>query len=141
MVISKETGQNDAFTIYETEGVQPNYGLNFSLIPTNKRLVNLKNLPAGVYTAVLGSKAHSDVEYQPVRSRDGAIAYEITIGEDGSISVSDPMHFDGTTVTAIRSPKVAASKVSDVLYDLQGRRVTDPQRHGVYILNGKKVIR
>lgn len=141
VVISKETGQNDAFTIYETEGVQPYYGLDFSLISTSKRLVNLKKLPAGVYTAFLGSKAHSDVEYQPVRSRDGAIAYEITIAEDGSISVSDPMHFDGTTVTAIRSPKVAAPEASDALYDLQGRRVTDPQRHGVYILNGKKVIR
>ena len=104
--------------------------------------MNLKNLPAGVYLAYLGSKAHSDVEYQPVRSRVGAIAYEITIGEDGSISVSDPMHFDGTTVvTGIRSPKVAAPEASDALYDLQGRRVTDPQRHGVYILNGKKVIR
>jgi len=140
VTISHETGENKTFTIYQTEGVQPYYGLDFSLIPVNKRLVNLKDLPAGVYTAYLGSKAHSDVEYQPLRSTEGTIAYEITIGEGGLISVSDPMHFDGTIVTAIRSPKVAA-KTTDVLYDLQGRRVTDPQRHGVYILNGKKVIR
>ena len=140
VTISHETGENKTFTIYQTEGVQPYYGLDFSLIPVNKRLVNLKDLPAGVYTAYLGSKAHSDVEYQPLRSTEGTIAYEITIGEGGLISVSDPMHFDGTIVTAIRSPKVAA-KTTDVLYDLQGRRVTDPQRHGVYILNGTKVIR
>ena len=137
VVISKETGKNDAFTIYETEGKQPNWGLDFSLIPVNKRLVNLKSLPAGVYMAYLGSKAHSDVEYQPVRSTEGAIAYEITISEDGSISVSDPMKL---IVTDIRSPK-AAPKTTDTLYDLQGRQVITPQRHGIYILNGKKVIR
>lgn len=137
VVISKETGKNDTFTIYETEGVQPYYGLNFSLIPTNKRLVNLKNLPAGIYLAYLGSKAHSDVEYQPLRSTEGTIAYEITISEDGSISVSDPMRL---IVTDIRSPKVVA-RTADAFYDLQGRRVSDPQRHGIYILNGKKVIR
>jgi len=43
-------------------------------------------------------------------------------------------------VTDIRSPKVV-TRTADALYDLQGRRVTNPQRHGIYILNGKKVIR
>jgi len=140
VTISHETGENKTFTIYQTEGVQPYYGLDFSLIPVNKRLVNLKDLPAGVYTAYLGSKAHSDVEYQPLRSTEGTIAYEITIGEGGLISVSDPMKLTVTPVTDIRSPKVV-TRTADALYDLQGRRVTDPQRHGVYILNGKKVIR
>lgn len=140
VTISHETGENKTFTIYQTEGVQPYYGLDFSLIPVNKRLVNLKDLPAGVYTAYLGSKAHSDVEYQPLRSTEGTIAYEITIGEGGLISVSDPMKLTVTPVTDIRSPKVV-TRTADALYDLQGRRVTNPQRHGIYILNGKKVIR
>lgn len=140
VTISHETGENKTFTIYQTEGVQPYYGLDFSLIPVNKRLVNLKDLPAGVYTAYLGSKAHSDVEYQPLRSTEGTIAYEITIGEGGLISVSDPMKLTVTPVTDIRSPKVV-TRTADALYDLQGRRVTNPQRHGIYILNGKKVIK
>ena len=29
---------------------------------------------------------------------------------------------------------------SDVIYDLMGRRVLEPQKGGVYIVNGKKVV-
>ena len=28
----------------------------------------------------------------------------------------------------------------DILYDLQGRKVAAPQRGGLYIINGKKVV-
>ena len=31
-------------------------------------------------------------------------------------------------------------KVDDIIYDLQGRKVTTPQKNGLYIKNGKKFI-
>lgn len=140
VMISQETGENHSFTIFQTEGVQPYYGLNFMEIPLNKRLPNLSDLPAGKYTAFLGSKAHSDIEYQPLRSTEGTIAYEITISDDGTIGISDPMKLTVTTVTSIRPAKASATS-TDAVYDLQGRRITDMPRHGIYILNGKKVVR
>jgi len=137
--ISKETGENYSFKIYETEGVQPYYGLDFALgISPSKRLPKVATLPVGTYVAFLGSKAHSDVEYQAVRSSEGTIAYEITINEDGSIDISDPMKM--VVVTGIVSPKVNTWRTKGV-YDLYGRRVNGTQRHGIYIIDGKKVIK
>lgn len=136
---SKETGENYSFKIYETEGVQPYYGLDFALgISPSKRLPKVGTLPVGTYVAFLGSKAHSDVEYQAVRSSEGTIAYEITINEDGSIDISDPMKM--VVVTGIVAPKVNQLATKGV-YDLQGRRVADTQRHGIYIIDGKKVVK
>lgn len=136
--VSKETGENYSFKIYETEGVPPYYGMNFALdITPTKRLPKVGSLPVGTYIAFLGSKAHSDIEYQAVRSSEGTIAYEITINEDGSIDISDPIKM--VVVTDVVSPKVSTKKTT-AMYDLQGRRVTDVQRPGVYIKDGKKVI-
>lgn len=41
--------------------------------------------------------------------------------------------------TAITGIHQDASK-DEVIYDLQGRRVAHPSRHGIYIVNGKKVV-
>ena len=44
--------------------------------------------------------------------------------------------FDGTGISSIQqsTPSAAAT------YDLQGRLVTSPQKHGIYISNGRKVV-
>ena len=42
--------------------------------------------------------------------------------------------------TGIRTVKPTTPAKEDVIYDLQGRRVTNPGR-GIYIVNGKKVVR
>ena len=42
--------------------------------------------------------------------------------------------------TGIRTVKPTTPAKEDVVYDLQGRRVTNPGR-GIYIVNGKKVVR
>ncbi len=143
VVISNETGANQAFTIFSTEGERPYYGLDFLSIPPQKRLPKVGELPAGVYTAFLGSKAHSDVEYQPVRSSEGTIAYQLTIGEDGSIEISDPIKLIVITPTAIQG--IGKDKVQpEGIYDLNGRYVGNDMnnlRRGIYIRNGKKVLR
>ena len=48
-------------------------------------------------------------------------------------------NFDDATTTGINTVQSAAEKKNDVIYDLQGRRVTNPSR-GIYIVNGKKVV-
>ena len=48
-------------------------------------------------------------------------------------------NFDDVTTTGINTVQSAAEKKNDVIYDLQGRRVTNPSR-GIYIVNGKKVV-
>ena len=48
-------------------------------------------------------------------------------------------NFDDATTTGINTVQPAVEKKNDVIYDLQGRRVTNPSR-GIYIVNGKKVV-
>ena len=42
--------------------------------------------------------------------------------------------------TGISSVNSDVQKKEDVIYDLQGRRVAHPS-HGIYIINGKKVVK
>lgn len=48
-------------------------------------------------------------------------------------------HVNGTSPTAV-STILPAAVTSPQLYDLQGRRITDPAQSGCYIRNGRKVI-
>ena len=48
-------------------------------------------------------------------------------------------NFDDATTTGINTVQPTVEKKSEVIYDLQGRRVTNPSR-GIYIVNGKKVV-
>ena len=43
-------------------------------------------------------------------------------------------------VTGIESVNLQNQTGEDIIYDLQGRRVIPPLRHGIYIRNGKKIM-
>lgn len=62
----------------------------------------------------------------------GAVApnYEITY-VNGTLTVIDPVGIKG----------VASDSEEGKTYDLQGRPVTKPATHGIYIINGKKVVK
>ena len=47
---------------------------------------------------------------------------------------------DEAETTGIQNVPTNGKQKNDVIYDLQGRRVTNPT-HGIYIINGKKVIK
>ena len=78
-----------------------------------------------------------------MRSSEGTIAYQLTIGEDGSIEISDPIKLIVITPTAIQG--IGKDKVQpEGIYDLNGRYVGNDMnnlRRGIYIRNGKKVLR
>ena len=54
---------------------------------------------------------------------------------------SAPGYFTYLDPTGIQNPVVAGSQESAPVYDLQGRRVDSPSRRGVYIKDGRKIIR
>jgi hypothetical protein len=61
--------------------------------------------------------------------------------EGGQLSRSFALRFpDGSTTSIAELMKSDASEV-EVIYDMQGRRLTEITEHGVYIVNGKKVWR
>lgn len=43
--------------------------------------------------------------------------------------------------TAIGTPTTAAPLQPQTVYDLTGRRITAPAKRGVYIVNGRKIVR
>ena len=47
----------------------------------------------------------------------------------------------GTLTTGIEAARNKAAAVKGTIYDLQGRRVDSPSRRGVYIKDGRKIIR
>ena len=49
------------------------------------------------------------------------------------------VNFDGEQETRIDG--VTTETYDGPVYDLSGRKVTDPQQHGVYIINGRKVLK
>lgn len=48
--------------------------------------------------------------------------------------------YQGGTPTGINDVTETATKQADAIYDLQGRRVAQPLKTGIYIINGKKVF-
>ena len=62
-----------------------------------------------------------------------------TSGPDFAPAKELIFNFDDATTTGINNVQPVAEKKNDVIYDLQGRRVTNPSR-GIYIVNGKKVV-
>ena len=73
--------------------------------------------------------------YMTVSSRDNS---EVVVPMSTmSIAVRGEEREDGTTL--IYDVEYDAQSV-DYIYDLQGRRVLEPQKGGLYIINGKKVI-
>lgn len=124
-----------------------------SIYPTYRGLVDtnsvfLKGLPAGNYLLYMATKSILEKNYQPVRCPGGPICYELTVGEDGSLSISEEARYlseyksDGPS--AIKDIPVYRQQPSDDIYDLNGRYVGNDMnvlRKGIYIQNGKKVIK
>ena len=84
---------------------------------------------------------------------------DLSLGNDGTVTVgayrwimrveskfgSTPAYargihfFDGEETTGIDATLVNSEKVNSDVYDLQGRRIAQPKKGGLYIVNGKKV--
>lgn len=60
---------------------------------------------------------------------------------DAYTQLSDINYNDPTGISVIKQPDNADRLSCDRIYDLQGRQVTVPTRHDIYVINGKKVVK
>lgn len=97
---------------------------------TNYRVLNCVDGKVGFYklkvtaTTMAANKAFLDI-----RSLK-----ETTSASAKSFAIEDAQQATGIHEIDANHPK------HDIIYDLQGRRVKQPAQHGIYIVNGKKVI-
>ena len=102
--------------------------------------LDLSTLQAGTYKVYMRSKDIREKEAQPIRTIGGASYIEITKYKDGTIvsssdTIPDPDAIDNPSFNVQRS-------ASDTpVYDLNGRMVNSQMKKGIYIRNGKKVLR
>lgn len=139
-------GEQFAFNfLTEEEGLPLRYGHT-----SNSKYVNVSSLPAGTYTAYLASKAEKDTYYQPVKcAGEGAICYQVTKNEDGTLVVSDDYQnmYNGTS--AIHAVNLSgtgngSNSSTKYIYSLNGQNMgtnASVLPKGVYIVNGKKIVK
>lgn len=90
------------------------------------------------YNYVLAENTGGEAEFQKIESTSATIP----VGKAYLALSSAPagariFSLDDTNTTAIKDVKVGAE--TNIYYDLQGRRILNP-KHGLYIINGKKII-
>ena len=90
----------------------------------------------GKYIVTLATQALHEKEPSPIRYYDGIICqYTLVKDDDGSITIKESIPL---SIDQVRSDhRLACSKV----YDLHGQQASDGMRKGIYIQNGKKIIR
>ena len=102
---------------------------------------------SGKYRVYFGSKDYRDVNYQKARTPNGPLYYEMTVGDDGNVTINPtPVYGNGSTDPSMGISKVTVSerKSEKFVFDLQGRNLgTNPSvlPKGIYVIGGKKVVK
>ena len=104
---------------------------------TGKRFYVLANGDQGMGFYKQGTRSGMSIKLK---------AHRAGLRLDESVARAKSIVFDFDTArqeaetTGIQNVPTNGEQKDDVIYDLQGRRVTNPT-HGIYIINGKKVIK
>lgn len=118
---------------YKSPSVTESLGTEANVLKndkTNYRVLNIVDGQVGFYklanaNATMGAnKAFLNINGLPTVAQTSAKVF--TMEDDGDLSGIRQATTNGD------APKV--------IYDMQGRRVTNPTSHGIYIVNGKKVV-
>ena len=118
------------FLDFTSEELLPGYGY-FS---EQTKTVKTTDLDPGKYYIYLVSQAINESTPQMVHRPGGIQRYIMTKEDDGKLTVEED------TPTGIFSIYQTPTVSSARIFDLQGREVKTPQR-GIYIINGKKVVK
>lgn len=97
-------------------------------------------LPAGTYTMFFASKDERDAEPQPFRCYGGPVYYTLSKSALNVVEVSEPQNYP----SAVINPSAGMKKEDNVIYTTDGRYVgkdINVQEKGVYIINGKKIMK
>ncbi|QUB46861.1 leucine-rich repeat domain-containing protein [Prevotella sp. oral taxon 475] len=97
----------------------------------------LANGDKGIGFYKQGTRKGASIKLQPHRA--GLRLADAVAPAKGLIIDFDAAREEAET-TGIRDVRPSVQPHEDIIYDLQGRRVTNPGR-GIYIVNGKKVVR
>ena len=80
-----------------------------------------------------------NMQYASFRAKgEGFVA---VLYESGKFAASVPVLTSFNSLALSIQSVTTVAKVSFELFDLQGRRLTTEPKHGVYIRNGKKVVK
>lgn len=114
-------------TVHKNGEMQSVTGTNYRFIGTT-----VTDATSDIYTInAAGNKFETDNGCAPFRAYFKSGTYDSTVS---SLSIGN-----GGGTTGIETMSDVRSVMSDVWYDLQGRRVENPTK-GVYIKNGRKVV-
>lgn len=95
------------------------------------------DLKAGMYTIILAPGTFGDTNFKKYLDDKTSIS-----PSECSVNADRRLHYtvDNDKATGIDEVTTGSDK-STVIYDLMGRRVQDMSRPGIYIVNGKKVVK
>jgi len=136
-------GQSDSLLIYDTaEDGFIDFDRGFVRNDNNlmRDTIDISDLQAGSYNVYIRSKDVREKKCRPARTYGGVCHVELTKFEDGTIVSSSDTVPDPDAIRTIRNPEFSIHKGNDAVYDLSGRQVYSSPK-GIYIKNGKKVIR
>lgn len=126
--------------------VPPLYGFNFVDKETDKinpvQMEGFKELAPGIYRMYLTCKEKRDSQRQLIRSSGGVQYATLKKLSDGTLLVSNSEVDDiDTGIQTVHSAKT--SYASNTLYNLKGQMISPNAKiqKGIYVVNGKKVIR
>lgn len=117
---------------FTMESIAPNYGRN-NLTAT----IKTNDLAPGKYYIYLVSQATGETIPQKVRYIGGLFQYVMTKADNGVLTIENDESADN--IFSINQQSTAPF-TSFSAYDLSGRKVQNPGK-GLYIINGKKVVR
>ncbi|HAE24868.1 MAG TPA: hypothetical protein DCG33_05970 [Prevotellaceae bacterium] len=100
------------------------------------KTIKTTDLTPGRYYIYLVSQTTTETIPQKVRYPGGLYRYIMTKDENGALTVEDD---ESTGINSIAQSMSNPS--SSGLFDLQGRKVNDTNRPGIYIRNGQKIIK
>jgi hypothetical protein len=146
---------NDTTIVLKSQddfSLNPITGGQWSYTSLSIQSCNLSNVPDGTYRLFVGSRTNEDYKWQLVRQQEGAV-YNYIIVKNGSDITWTEDYTDtwalssSSTTTGISSVKTnngTNATKSATIYTLDGRNMgTNPSAlpKGIYIINGRKVIK
>lgn len=114
------------------------YGYSPENVANKLNLIKTDDFAVGSYTVQLVSRAKTDHEDQPIRCVGGLKAFTVTKASDGMLTVTEKSNTTGILLPMM--DYIYKPNTFPRIFDLQGREVKTPQK-GIYIINGKKVVK
>jgi hypothetical protein len=95
------------------------------------------------YHVYMATKDNRETEWQPMRTYGGPIYYDITVDAAGLVTINDkPIYTDIKQINYSSTAKSA--QADNRIYSIDGKYMgkdTNKLTRGIYILNGKKIIK